>query len=83
MLECGENYGGSMKKTCDTCDRIDNEDHRLNLCSKWGDINHCRSDDKVSFEQIYSTDLAVLKHLIPLIEGVWNTKNGHSTMNVK
>ena len=55
MLECGQNLKGSMKETCTACGEIDNEDHRLNYCKKYKDVN------------LYD-DIEVLRGLIPKIE---------------
>ena len=34
MLECGSNFPGTLKRICDSCQQIDNEEHRLNHCKK-------------------------------------------------
>ena len=34
VLECGKNYKGTMRETCDSCNSIDDENHRINFCSK-------------------------------------------------
>ena len=36
MLECKKNYRyGSKRETCDVCDTVDDEDHRMNHCIKF------------------------------------------------
>ena len=81
MLECGKNMGGSIKRTCDTCNCLDDEDHRMNSCPKWGNNSDDMNQHRIPFEQVHSSDLTVLNNILPRIEEVWNTKNGHGTMN--
>ena len=81
MLQCGKNFKGTMKEICDTCNTIDDENHRLNDCIKWRTINLYDSAEKTDFYSIYSDNVDVLRHLITKIERVWNTQNAHGTMN--
>ena len=81
MLECGKNFKGSLREVCQVCNVLDNENHRLNYCSKFRHINRCDSDEKIPFESIYSTDVATVKQTIEVIEKTWNTKNAHGTMS--
>ena len=58
MLDCGANYcmkyGG---KDCKVCHVLDNEDHRLNYCSLYKDVNLYDQGTKIDFCGIYSDDL--------------------------
>ena len=81
MLECGKNWGGSVKKECDRCNCVDDEDHRLNNCIKWKDHNLYDDHRKVDFHHIYSDDEQTVKNLMPHIEKLWNVKTGHGSMN--
>ena len=54
MLECGNNYKGTMNTICDVCNCIDDEEHRLNTCSKFRDTNHYDRPDKIPFATIFS-----------------------------
>ena len=78
MLECGRNRGGSMKKNCESCNIIDDEEHRLNKCTKWE--NHRNEPEIIPFEQIYSNDLDSIKQILYRITSIWNTKNGQGSM---
>ena len=80
MLECGKNFGGNMNKTCETCNCIDDEEHRLNACPKWvsKDNNPC---DVVPFANVFSSDCNVLRNILPRIEELWDTRNAHGTMH--
>ena len=80
MLECGTNYKGTMRETCQTCNLTDDENHRLNFCTKYTATNRSSQIDKVDFNDVYSTDIQVLKKVIQEIEKVWNTKSAHGTM---
>ena len=79
MLQCGKNHQGTMKQICDTCNCIDDENHRLNYCKKWKDRNLSDSITKVDFNDIYSSDPHIVRALIPHIESLWNTKNAHGS----
>ena len=81
MLECGENFKGSMKEICNICKVIDDENHRLNHCKNFKEVNFYDYIDKVEFEYINSDDITVLREIIPKIEKVWNTRTAHGTMN--
>ena len=80
MLECGQNFKGTSSATCTTCDTIDNEDHRLNNCQKWSALNLFNNDEKVDFDQIYSSDIGVIRPILSKIQSVWNTKCANGTM---
>ena len=80
MLECGVNYRGTLRDTCQECKVIDTEDHRLNYCKKYASTNRYAQTEKVQFEDIYSNDINVVKRAIKAIEQVWDTKSAHGTM---
>ena len=66
-----------MNKTCETCNCIDDEEHRLNACPKWENNNCYLSDIKVPFTNYCN----VLRDILPRIEKLWDTKNAHGTMH--
>ena len=82
MLECGKNFKGSMKHMCVQCDKVDDENHRINHCPKWKESNLVESDKKIDFSLIYSNDIDVIRSIILPIERVWNTKTAHGTMMI-
>ena len=55
MLECGKNFKGTMSESCSECGTIDDEEHRLNNCRKWAEINNV-GKEKIDFNDIYSND---------------------------
>ena len=80
MLECGANFKSTMSEICTTCKTRDNEDHRLNYCIRFRNVNNYDQSEKVSFDEIFSTDINVLKNVITEITKVWNTRNAHGSM---
>ena len=83
MLECGKNFGGTMSGICTECNVHDDENHHLNHCKKWKNINLCNATEKTAFELISSDDIETLRNLIKKIQLVWNTKFAYGTMNVE
>ena len=81
MLECGRNFKGTMKEICDTCGCADDEEHRLNSCIKFVDINYHDNIDKISFETIFSRDPDTLRLIINRVAKVWNVCTGNGSMN--
>ena len=81
MLECGINYKGTLTTQCTTCDTTDNEEHRLNSCIRYENVNFYHSEDEIPFDTIYSTNIDQLKEIISRISQVWNVRTGHGSMN--
>ena len=81
MLACGTNFKGSTDSQCSECKCLDNEDHRLNYCKLWRDINYYDDEDKVNFDSVFSDDLNELRSTVSKFERVWNTKNANGCMN--
>ena len=80
MLECGVNFKNRTSELCPMCKVRDNEDHRLNHCIRFRENNYHDHDEKVNFDDIFSTDTNILKNVIAKIEKVWNTRNAHGSM---
>ena len=81
MLECGKNYKGTMSLMCSDCCSIDDEEHRLNNCPKYGNINYVNDDCAIRFDTIFSDKIDDLKLIIPRIANVWNVKSGQGSMS--
>ena len=81
MLECGQNFKGTISEKCDLCDALDDENHRLNYCSKYRDTNFFDDTEKADFNAIYSNNVEILREIIPKIERVWNLRTAHGIMN--
>ena len=80
MLECGRNFKSTLPEVCPTCDVTDNEHHRLNICTRFRQTNLCDTVNKVNFEDVFSSDIAVITNALSHIENVWNLKLGHGSM---
>ena len=79
MLECGKNFKGSMSELCPTCNVADDEEHRLNYCTKWEEINNLNRT-KVDFGDIYRNDSQILNNIVTSIERVWELKYANGRM---
>ena len=80
MLACGNNFKGTMDAKCNQCNVTDNEDHRLNYCYKYKDLNEYYAVEKTDFQQIYSNDIGTLRAIIQKIDKVWDTKMAHGSI---
>ena len=81
MLECGKNFRGTLTERCITCNTIDNEEHRLNECTKYSHNNYVDTNEKIPFKTIYTTNVESIRTLIHRIDTVWNVSSGHGTMH--
>ena len=82
MLECGQNFKGTISSQCLRCDVPDNENHRLNVCPNYSNINFVNDDQKIPFDSIYSDNVETLRVIILRINQLWNLKNGHGSMKI-
>ena len=80
MLMCGNNFKGTMGVKCDQCNEMDDENHRLNYCYKYRDINDFYAVEKTDFRQIFSNDIGILRIIIRKIDKVWDTKMAHGSI---
>ena len=83
MLECGQNYGGTLSQKCSKCASIDDEDHRLNHCQRYSHLNYSNAVDKIDFRDVFSEDTDKIRSVMSAIGNVWDLKRGHGTMNVE
>ena len=68
MLECGKNFKGTMSHMCDTCNVVDDEEHRLNRCTKFSNLNFCNEPVHISFDTLFSNDIGTIKMTINRIQ---------------
>ena len=80
MLECGKNFKGTLPEICPACNTTDDEQHRLNYCTRFRSTNLCDSSEKIHFDDVYETDFTIVKKTLSFIEKVWNLKTGHGSM---
>ena len=80
MLECGKNYKGTMSQICSNCRVTDDENHRLNECTRW----IVDSDQpELNFEDIYSNEIEVIDNLIQHLNKVWEFRYANGRMKTK
>ena len=82
MLECGNNFKGTMKVTCDTCGCVDDDEHWLNQCLRFLHTNYHNDVDKIQFDTIFSNNPDMLRLIIDCINKVWNVRTGNGLMHV-
>ena len=81
MLECGKNFKGTLPEICTTCNSNDDEEHRLNVCINHSNVNFAALTEKLAFDNVFSTDVEILRKIIRKIHQVWNVKSGQGTMH--
>ena len=81
MLDYGKNfkfkYGGTEH---DTCNVVDDENHRINECLKLNGRNLYESDIKYDFHTIYSNEEESVLRTIEVVVALWNLENGRNEM---
>ena len=81
MLQCAANYSmGYGSKLCKECGVTDDEDHRINHCKLWSDINLLTSSVKLNFDDIYSDDRTRSLLVIERVLLMWDLGNGKNIM---
>ena len=80
MLVCGANFKGTMKSTCQTCNVMDDEKHRLNICPLWNDPDDIETRALIDFDVIHSPDIEKIRPMLKEIGRLWNTKCAGGSM---
>ena len=80
MLECGTNFKGTLPETCRYCNVIDNENHRMNFCTQWEDVNQAKQQEKYDFQDVFSKENDVLLSIMTHIEHIWELKYANGRM---
>ena len=81
MLNCATNFKNGYKDLkCPSCLVNDDENHRINYCSRFKDINLYESNLKVDFESIHSDDNETVDRVIDTVSILWDLKNGKNDM---
>ena len=83
MLECGKNFKGTQTERCQECNVLDDENHRLNYCTIYKDLNNYDSVTKIDYQMIHSDDPVELRRIVYEIMKVWNLRNANGTMNTE
>ena len=82
MLICGRNYKGTMSENCSECKVTDDENHRLNECSKFRSTNRYDNASKIQFDDIYTNDASKVSQVVNEIDKVWNLEYGGNKMQI-
>ena len=77
---CGINFKATTPVLCMECQERDNENHRLNYCPKWQDMNFVHSDIKVNFADVFSDNKEKLSPIVSHIQKVWELRLGNGSM---
>ena len=81
MLKCRANFSSSFKdKNCPKCNSIDDENHRMNNCILFKNINLFDSNEKVDYSLIYSDDLNDVLKVVTVILKMWDLGFGKNDM---
>ena len=81
MLQCAANFSnGYGGKNCVKCNVIDDEQHRINHCPEWGDINLISTNECIDFGLIYDDDDDVSMQVIERIISMWDLGNNMNCM---
>ena len=76
MLQCAANFSnGYGGKNCKRCLVIDDEQHRINDCAEWKDINLVNTNECIDFNLIYDDDDDVSMRVVEHIIAMWNLGN--------
>ena len=77
MLDCSRNFkAGNASPDCCVCKVVDDENHRINECSRFKDYNLYLSPIKYDFHGIFSDDEDTVIRTIEVVMHVWNLENG-------
>ena len=71
-----------MRENCVECNVTDDENHRLNHCRKFRDVNLSNHTRKVDFQKIHSNDRTEINEILNEIGNVWNLRNANGTMYI-
>ena len=81
MLQCAANYSnGYGSKNCPRCQLVDNENHRINECQEWSEINCASINEKLDFSLIQSDVETSVMSIVQQILSMWDLGNGNNCM---
>ena len=81
MLKCATNFkNGFTGVNCITCQVPDNENHRINNCILFKEINLYTSSLKIDFTFIYSNDEEAVERVLETVCTLWDLENGKNEM---
>ena len=81
MLKCTNNFkSGLGRAECTNCKVIDDEDHRINSCYLYRDLNLYFSPIKYDFQSIFLDDDDAINRTLEVVGHLWNLENGENEM---
>ena len=81
MLNCAANFKNRYNViNCDKCEVLDDENHRINYCILFKEINLYPSPLKIDFRFIYSDDEKAVERVLETVCALWDLKNGRNEM---
>ena len=81
MLQCAFNFSnGHSTKNCRTCEVVDDEPHRINVCPVWNKINLSHRRESIDYNQIYSDDENESRKVVDQILAMWDLGNNKNCM---
>ena len=84
MLDCGKNFKTGYKgEICRACNTLDDENHRINYCEKYKDINLYSSTLKIDFDLIHTGNEEVSNRILEVVCDIWNLQNGKNCIGPK
>ena len=60
-----------MSELCHECKALDDEDHRLNECRVFKDMNLANQSTRANFNDVYSDENDKLNSILAHIENLW------------
>ena len=82
MLKCAKNFKCGLGGTeCRDCGETDDENHRINYCSRYKELNLYFSPIKYDFDGIFSNDDGdSVSRTLEVVDHLWNLDNGRNEM---
>ena len=81
MLDCATNYKNKYRTTiCKECSKTDDENHRINECVKYSNINNCDTTEKFDFSTVFLDTVEAMESAAQTISKIWDLTNGKNLM---
>ena len=81
MLDCANNFKtGYRGVNCNTCQVLDDENHRINSCLKYHETNLVKSPIKIDFTFIHSENEETVERILYVVNRIWDLSNDKNVM---
>ena len=71
---------GTTQHRCKECEIVDDENHRLNECHNYKNINRALLDEKINFAMVFSENEKELVNISREIMKIWSLSYGINEM---